>query len=110
MFYIFVMAKFQNTEEYRDKLDDDCKINQLLGKNLCKARSKSKTPGKEAVTFKWLSMVTTIHHVSIRRFEHGVSGMTVANLVRLKNALGCSWNDLLEGCESGIVKTRKKYL
>jgi hypothetical protein len=36
-------------------------------------------------------------------------GMTGANLVRLKDALGCSWDDLLEGCESMIVKERKAF-
>jgi hypothetical protein len=46
---------------------------------------------------------------SVRRFEKGEFGMTVANLIRLKDALGCSWGDLLDGCESGIVKARRKH-
>ena len=104
-----VMAKPQNDEEYLDKLDDDRRINSTFGRNLHKSRLKAKTPGKEAVTFEWLSNVTTLHHSSIRKFEKGESGMTVANLVRLKDALGCSWNDLLDGCESQIVKDRKRH-
>jgi hypothetical protein len=104
------MAKFQNNEEYLDKLADDRALNFALGKNLCKARLNAKTPGKETVTFEWLSKMTTLSHVSIRRFEKGASGMTVANLIRLKDALGCSWSDLLEGCESQIVKERKLLL
>ncbi|MCL1920863.1 MAG: hypothetical protein FWG50_07265 [Kiritimatiellaeota bacterium] len=52
--------------------------------------------------------MTTLRHVSIRRFEKGETGMTVASLVRLKDALDCSWGDLLDGCESGVVKERKR--
>ena len=103
------MAKSQNKEEYLDKLDDDRRINCELGKNLHKSRLHGKAPKKEAFTFEWLSNVTALHHSSIRKFEKGESGMTVANLVRLKDALGCSWNDLLEGCESTIVKERKSF-
>jgi hypothetical protein len=33
--------------------------------------------------------------------------MTVANLVRLRDALGCPWDDLLGGCASGMVKARR---
>ena len=104
------MSKSQNQEEYLDKVADDRKVNLVLGKNLHKARTHAKTPGGEAVTFEWLSKVTTIHHVSIRRFEKAETGMTVANLVRLKDALKCSWDDLLEGCESDIVKARRPRL
>ena len=35
--------------------------------------------------------------------------MTVATLVRLREAFGCSWDDLLKGCESNIVKERKRF-
>ena len=104
------MAKPQNQEEYRDKVKDDRKVNLVLGNNLRKARLKAKTPNGETVTFKLLSDMTTLNHTSIRFYEKGESGMTVANLVRLKDALGCSWDDLLEGCASGIVKARKAYL
>ena len=104
------MLKFQNQEEYQDKLADDRKINLVLGQNLCKARENARTPKGWAVAFSWLSYVTTLHNVSIRRFEKGETGMTVANLVRLKDALGCSWDDLLEGCTSGVVKARKSRL
>ena len=101
------MAKPQNQEEYLDKKKDDRKVNLVLGSNLRKARLKAKTPGGETVTFKWLSDVTTLNHTSIRFYEKGESGMTVANLVRLRDALGCSWDDLLNGCESGVVKARR---
>ena len=104
------MSKSQNKEEYLDKVADDCKVNRALGKNLHKTRTNAKTPNGEAVTFDWLSKVTTIHHVSIRRFEKGEIGMTVANLVRLKDALGCPWEALLDGCTSGTVKARKPHL
>ena len=100
------MAKSHVEEEYQDKLADDRIVSLALGKNLHKARIKARTRSGEVVTFDWLSKMTTIHHVSIRRFEKGETGMTVANLVRLKDALGCSWDDLLEGCTSGIVKAR----
>jgi len=101
------MSKSHNEEEYQDKVADDQRINLAWGKNLHKARLKAKTPKGETVSFNWLSDVTTIHHVSIRRFEKGKSGMTVANLVRLKDALGCSWGDLLDGCVSEVVRERK---
>ena len=104
------MSKPHNEEEYRDKVADDCKINLVLGKNLHKARMKSKTPGGEAITFEWLSYVTTLHPTSIRYFEKGEMGMTVANLVRLKDALKCSWDDLLNGCASDVVKARRPRL
>jgi len=104
------MSKSQNEEEYLDKVVDDHKVSLTLAKNLRKVRAKAKTPGGEVVTFEWLSKVTTIHHVSIRRFEKGETGMTVANLVRLKEALGCPWEDLLGGCTSNIVKARRPRL
>ena len=104
------MSRSQNEEEYQDKVADDRKVSLTLGKNLNKARLKAKTPGGEVVTFDWLSKVTTVSHVSIRRFEKGDMGMTVANLVRLRDALDCSWDDLLVGCSSGIVKARRPRL
>ena len=104
------MSKSHNQEEYRDKIADDHQVNLVLGKNLHKARTKAKTPGGEAVTFEWLQKVTTIPHVSIRRFKKAETGMTVANLVRLKDALKCSWDDLLEGCTSEVVKARRPRL
>ena len=105
--YNRTMSKSQNEEEYQDKVADDCRINLALGKNLHKVRLKSKTPGREAVTFEWLAQMTTLHNASIRRFEKGEIGMTVANLVRLRDALGCSWEDLLDGCASEVVKARR---
>jgi len=107
---MFVMSKPQNQEEYLDKVADDRQVNLVLGNNLRKARLKAKTPGGKAVTFKWLSDVTTLHHTSIRFYEKGEIGMTVANLVRLKDALKCSWDDLLDGCESDVVKARRPHL
>ena len=101
------MSKPHNEEEYLDKVKDDRHVNLALGKNLQKARMKAKTPCGDAVTFEWLSTMAIMHNGSIRRFEKGEIGMTVANLVRLKEALGCSWNDLLEGCESMAVRERK---
>jgi len=100
------MARPQNDEEYGDKLADDRAVNVRLGKNLRTMRLKSKTPAGDSVTFEWLAKVTALHHGSIRRFEKGESGMTVATLARLKDALGCSWEALLDGCGSKVVKER----
>ena len=100
------MARPQNDEEYGDKLADDRAVNVRLGKNLRTMRLKSKTPAGDPVTFEWLAKVTALHHGSSRRFEKGESGMTVATLARLKDALGCSWDDLLDGCGSKVVKER----
>ena len=102
----WAMARPQNNEEYGDKLADDWAVNVRLGKNLRTMRLSAKTPAGEPVTFEWLAKVTALHHGSIRRFEKGESGMTVATLARLKDALGCSWKDLLEGCGSKVVKER----
>ena len=104
---IFFMAKPQNQEEYQDKVNDDRKVNLILGNNLHRARMKARTPSGDAVTFKWLSDVTTLSHTSIRFYEKGQSGMTVANLVRLRDALDCSWDDLLNGCKSDVVEARR---
>ena len=101
------MSKSQNQEEYLDKVADDRKVSVALGRNLHKVRMRAKMPDGKMVTFDWLSQMTTLHHVSIRRFEKGETGMTVGSLVRLKDALGCSWDDLLEGCSSEVVKARK---
>ena len=78
------MARPQNDEEYGDKLADDRAVNVRLGKTLRIMRLKSKTPAGDPVTFEWLAKVTALHHGSIRRFEKGESGMTVATLARLK--------------------------
>jgi len=101
-----VMARPQNDEEYRDKLSDDRAVCVRLGRNLRRLRLATKTPGGTAVTFEWLAKVTAMHHGSIRRFEKGESGMTVASLAHLKDALGCSWDDLLDGCASRVVAER----
>jgi len=69
-------------------------------------RLESIFPSSEPVPFEWPAKVTALHHGSIRRFEKGESGMTVATLARLKDALGCSWEDLLDGCGSKVVKER----
>lgn len=100
------MARPQNDEEYRDKLADDRAVCARLGKNLRTMRLKSKTRAGDPVTYEWLAKVTALHHGSIRRFEKGESGMIVATLARLKDALGCSWDDLLDGCGSKVVKER----
>ena len=102
------MSKSKNEEEYADKIADDRKVSVALGKNLHKARLNAKTRKGETVTFEWLSQMTTLHHVSIRRFEKGETGMTVASLVRLRDALGCTWADLLDGCASEVVKARRR--
>ena len=104
-----IMAKPQNETEYLDRISDDRKVNLQLGKNLHKARMSARTPGGGPVSFEWLAKVTAMHHGSIRRFEKGESGMTVASLVRLKDALRCSWGDLLEGCASTIVEERRRH-
>ena len=100
------MARPQNDDEYRDKLEDDRAVCLRLGKNLRKVRLAARTPGGAPVTFEWLAKVTAMHPGSIRRFEKGECGMTAASLVRLKDALGCSWDDLLDGCASQVVAAR----
>ena len=104
------MARPQNDEEYGDKLADDLAVNVRLGRNLRNMRLNCKTPAGDPVTFEWLAKVTALHHGSIRRFEKGESGMTGTTLARLKDALGCSWYDLLDGCGNKIVKERIVHL
>jgi transcriptional regulator with XRE-family HTH domain len=104
------MAKPKNDEEYSDRVREDGTVNATLGKNLRKARAVARTPSGEPVTFAGLAKGTTLHHGSLRRFEKGESGMTVATLARLREALGCRWDDLLRGCENGGVRSRKAYI
>ncbi|MCL1910345.1 MAG: helix-turn-helix domain-containing protein [Kiritimatiellaeota bacterium] len=59
--------------------------------------------------FAWLARITALSRSSIWRFERGDGGMTVSTLVRLREAYGCTWDDLLGGCESNIVKERRKF-
>ena len=103
------MGKTSIVEEYKDKLSEDAKISKILGANLRSLRLESETKDDKRITFPWLANLTALNRISIWRFEKGESGMTVATLVRLKEALGCSWDDLLKGCESKIVKKRKRF-
>ena len=104
----FCMGKTAIKEEYQDKLREDARISKIVGKNLRHIHKSTKTENDTEISFPKLAMLTALHNVSLRRFEKGESGMTVATLVRLKEAFGCSWDDLLDGCESEIVKNRKK--
>jgi DNA-binding Xre family transcriptional regulator len=85
--------------------EDVCKI---MGANLRRLREASKTAEGRPLSVEHLARLTALDHSTIWRFEHGKSGMTVATLVRLREAFGCEWGDLLDGCEGGIVKTRKR--
>ena len=102
------MSNTSIKEEYQDKLCDDTEINKVLGANLRTTRKATKNQGGRGVAIIDLVSLTTLHRSAIWNFEHAKTGMTVATLVRLKDALGCSWGDLLDGCESKIVKERKR--
>ena len=102
------MARTHIEEEYRDRLAEDAEIQAALGHRLVRLRTLMKLKKDKKITFAWLAKITTLHHISLRRFEKGQCGMTVANLVRIKEALGCSWDDLLKDCHSLIVKERKR--
>ena len=104
------MGKTVINEEYQDKLREDAMVGEILGRNLCRIHKSAKTEDGKNVSFAKLANLTALHNVSLRRFEKGECGMTVATLVRLKEAFGCSWDDLLDGCSSEIVKSRKKLL
>ena len=104
----FYMGKTAIEEEYQDKLREDARISKIVGRNLRYVHKSSKMEGGKDVSLAKLAMLTALHNVSLWRFEKGTLGMTVATLVRLKEAFGCSWDDLLDGCESEIVKSRKK--
>ncbi|MCL2104046.1 MAG: helix-turn-helix transcriptional regulator [Kiritimatiellaeota bacterium] len=105
------MAILHDDEERADRERESDQVHGVLGKNLRNVINKARTPDGSAVSLTWLCKVTTLNRVSIWRLEKGDrSRMTITSLVRLKEALGCSWNDLLKGCESNIVKERKRYL
>ena len=102
------MGKSSIIEEYQDKLNEDVNTGVTIGKNLFRIRKSARTENGKDVSFAKLANLTALHHASLRRFEKGECGMTVATLIKLKEAFGCSWDDLLDGCESEIVKNRKK--
>jgi len=103
------MAKTKVRKEYEDKIREDSAVGKTLGGNLRRLRKSSKTSSGWTISFAWLANLTALNRTSIWRFERGQSGMTVATLVRLREAFGCSWDDLLKGCESNIVKERKRF-
>ena len=103
------MSKTTSKKEYDDKLREDAEINKILSANLLRLRNESKTPGGKGMPFSLLAKLTALSRASIWNFENGKTGMTVATLVRLREAYGCTWDDLLGGCESNIVKERKKF-
>ena len=103
------MSRLLIQKEYDDKLREDSEISKIVGTNLFRLRDTSQTSEGLDVSNALLANLTALSRVSIWRFEHGESGMTVATLVRLKEAFGCSWEDLLGGCESNIVKERKRF-
>ncbi|MCL1909948.1 MAG: helix-turn-helix domain-containing protein [Kiritimatiellaeota bacterium] len=96
-------------KEYEDKLREDAEIASIIGANLRLIRESSKTPEGCDISHAWLGNLTALSRVTMWQFEKGKCGMTVATLVRLKEAFGCSWDDLLGGCESNIVKERKRF-
>ena len=103
------MAKPTIKKEYKDKLRENTEIAKKLGANLRLLRKTAKTQEEWDVSIPWLAHLTALNYASLWRFEQGKSGMTVATLVRLKEAYGCTWDDLLNGCESKIVKERKRF-
>ena len=103
------MAKTSDNNEYKDKLRECAILNEIVGLNLRRLRESSKTNNGCDVSVPWLSHLTALSRASLWHFESGRSGMTVATLVRLKEAYGCTWDDLLDGCESKIVKERKRF-
>ena len=103
------MGKSNVSGEYQEKLREDAEVSKVVGVNLRRLRKATKTPEGKKITFDRLAKLTALNRLSIWRFECGRSGMTVATLVRLREALDCSWDDLLGGCESKIVKERKKF-
>ena len=110
------MAKSKDKIECNDKENDNKRIAHILGANLRKAKAMCvKMPhfsgcgGQNViVSYERLSRLTALHPNSIRNYENGACGMIVANLVRLKNALGCDWKALLDGLDSALVEERKK--
>ena len=96
-------------EEREDRKKEDSILSGIVGENLKRLRKNAKTQNGQALTIELLSRLTVLSHSAIWRFESGDCGMTVATLVRVREALGCSWDDLLKGCESNIVKERKRF-
>ena len=72
-------------------------------------RLSAKTPEGNKISLPCLANLVALSYTSLWQFENAKIGMTTATLTRLKEALGCSWNDLLDGCESRIVKERKRH-
>ena len=81
----------------------------MVGANLRRLRISAKQTGENKLTVERLARLTALNHSSIWRFETGDCGMTIATLARFKEAFDCSWDDLLKGCDSKIVKQRKRF-
>ena len=57
-----------------------------------------------------LSEKADLHIRVLQKMEAGETNILLTTLIRLRDALGCTWDDLLEGCESEVVKARKPLL
>ena len=82
-------------------------VREIIGANLRRLREASRIPQGRPLSTEQLARLTALSNPSVWRFEHGKSGMTVATLVRFKEAFKCAWDDLLGGCENGVAVPRK---
>lgn len=66
------------------------------------ARALSRLRGKKGFTQEKLAEKSGISYRYYQSLEAGVYNPTLTTLLRLKKALGCSWDDLLQGAEKLI--------
>ncbi len=69
------------------------KSQRSLGRNLNRLRTQ------KGLTQRLLADLATIDRRFLQRIESGESGPTIEVMVKLKRALKCSWDDLLNGVE-----------
>jgi len=69
------------------------KAQRALGKNINKLRTK------KDLTQRLLADLATIDRRFLQRIESGQSAPTIEVMVKVKRALKCSWDDLLDGVE-----------
>ena len=72
---------------------------KLFGDNLRRARMK------RSITQEVLSGKADLNIRSLQRMEAGEMNILITTFVRLKQVLGCSWDELIANPQSGAEKT-----
>jgi len=84
-----------------DFFGDKKQLMKLFGSNLRRARMK------RSITQEVLSGKADLNIRSLQRMEAGEMNIVITTFVRLKQVLGCSWDELLAKPQSDTGKSNK---